>query len=558
MKSQSSAAIILHLICKEVIHILEKEMFEIGESLLQVIDARINNNNIKLERRDFVEPLIGFCLNNDFDAKLGIVFGLRSTGKTVGMLQAAESLVQQGKKVAYAHFNYKRSSMYEVSTEIAHLSKDGFTHFFIDEAPYLGEFLTNSAEWADIYVPKYRIKLVISGTDSFELWLAMNRSLYHRYVCFSTNRNSYPEYKRILKKGYDDYKAYGGVFLDNEYSVSKASLILERSDKIVMETFINDAIVENLINTLEHCNEDSSTGSYYLDWLYAIDKQVIYKGVIALLQSAAESMVRKNFINNAMKKSIPQLGEILSNWPSYDKENIKSRIAAQIGIYQNSIKIENPKESINALIEFLVRIECLVESSQGLSDLVITNKTLFFAHPALMNYALEETKKAISSLSNIDVKAFSESVDQAAAGAMNENIVFFHFILFTSKDYKIFQYHDENDREIDIVVVNRKLHKLYLIEVKSTSRLESKWVFKNEARHLYDNEILNKIGIDDEFNIIRIIAYRGNNLCLHHIQGPLFLLNIEQLLCRIEDLDLFIDDVRNHFADDRKSDNRSN
>ena len=72
------------------------------------------------------------------------------------------------------------------------MSIDGYAYFFIDEAPYLSGFLNESAEWADKFVPCNRIKIVISGTDSFELWLAMGRALYHRYVRFSTNRKQFP------------------------------------------------------------------------------------------------------------------------------------------------------------------------------------------------------------------------------------------------------------------------------------------------------------------------------------------------------------------------------
>jgi predicted AAA+ superfamily ATPase len=115
-------------------------IFQTENDLLQLINSLAVKDGNKLKRRAFVEPLIGFCSNNEFDAKLGIVFGLRSTGKTVGMLQAAEYLMQQGKKVAYAHINCHELGIRDANSEITALAKAGYTHFFIDEAPYLGGF----------------------------------------------------------------------------------------------------------------------------------------------------------------------------------------------------------------------------------------------------------------------------------------------------------------------------------------------------------------------------------------------------------------------------------
>jgi Cdc6-like AAA superfamily ATPase len=134
---------------------------KVSESLANLIESQTTLLSKKFQQRDFVENLISFCLNKDYRAILGIVYGLRSTGKTVGMLQAAEQLISQGHKVAYARFNYKTTDMSDVNSEILQLAKEGYTHFFVDKAPYLSGFLHGAAEWADIYVPCNRIKIVV-------------------------------------------------------------------------------------------------------------------------------------------------------------------------------------------------------------------------------------------------------------------------------------------------------------------------------------------------------------------------------------------------------------
>jgi hypothetical protein len=343
----------------------------------------------------------------------------------------------------------------------------------------------------------------------------------------------------VLGKGFDEYKACGGVFLESECASEKE--ILLGPENACIENFIRYAIVDNLINTLNECNEDYSTGSYYLDWLYVLDKPVIFKGVIALLQSSAEIMMRKHFVQEVSESDIPGLVEMGCKWSEQGERDIITRI----GIDQNSIRIENHSGTIDALTAFLVNIGCLLEGEIGDSDLVKMRKKLYFAHPALMNYATDETKKTLLKIPGIDRESFSKSLTQAADSAVNANIVYCHFLQMAGKDDKIFMYRDANEREIDVVSVNRKLNKLRLIEVKSKSKIDGKRVFNKEAKHLYDDAILGIIGVSKGFSITRIIAYNGDNECLAHVKGDLFLVNFERLLCRIKDLDAFIDEIRN-------------
>jgi predicted AAA+ superfamily ATPase len=489
-----------------------RDFFITGEKLLNTIVSQTGGKSKPFEWRDFVSSLVGFCLDDNYDARIGIVFGLRSTGKTVGMLQAAQNLMLREHRVAYARFNYRTSGMREVNEEILRLSSEGYTHFFMDEAPYLSGFLTGSAEWSDSLTPENRIKIIIAGTDSFELWLAMNRALYHRYVCFSTNRNTFPEYRRVWGRDFAEFKAKGGIFLSYEESAeSERSPGSQIHGSVAVETFIKDAIVDNLLHTLTHSAEYTDSTNYYTDWLYAIDEQVIFKGVISILKSTVETFIRKNFIQDANIKNIPNLGEVIANWPDLEKQNIKEKIAQSIGIYQNSIKIENPAGSIDALINFLVKIGCLMEGATGVSDLADMQKTLYFAHTALMNYAIDETKRGIMSIKDIDIDKFSKSLEQAAEGSLLENIVYAHILQGASKSEKVFRYRDPEAREIDVVIVDRKAKTLRLIEIKSKSSISGKTAVTKDGKSLFDKNVLKNIGIDSTFAITRVILYNGKN-----------------------------------------------
>ncbi|MDR1486870.1 MAG: AAA family ATPase, partial [Deltaproteobacteria bacterium] len=204
--------------------------FITGQELLNAIENQTASSDGKFQKRDFVSPLLNYCLDGNYSARIGMVYGLRSTGKTVGMLQAAEELIKRGHKVAYALYDYDGAAMSEANRQMLSLVKDGYKFFFIDEASYLSGFLNQSANWADTFMPVNKIKIVITGADNFLLNAAQMTSLFHRYVEFSSNWNSFSEFKSITGKSFAEYKRTGGIFTDES-----------------MPKFIRSAIVDNLI-----------------------------------------------------------------------------------------------------------------------------------------------------------------------------------------------------------------------------------------------------------------------------------------------------------------------
>ncbi|MDR1643479.1 MAG: AAA family ATPase [Clostridiales bacterium] len=507
-------------------------IFQTEDDLLQLIASLTNES--KFKHRDFVESLIGFCTNNAFNAKLGVIFGLRSTGKTVGMLQAAEFLLRQGNKVAFARFNRHDQGMGNANREILTLAKAGYSHFFIDNAPYLEGFMNSCTEWSDLFAPQHRLKIIITGSDSFSLWSLMHGELCDRYVCFLTNSNTLSECKRLLGKGYDECKADGGLFLEGYAPISELSL---DSTDANIENFIECAVVYNLTHSLKLCTEDyTSTGNYYTDWLYAIDKPIVYKSVLYLLEQAAVAMIKKNLMRNSSEQCFSNLAETIDKWSSLEKSRITSEF------FRNLFEIKYPENTVGVLLVFLIKIGLLIESG---SFEVISNKlhytkmlqTVHFAHPALLSYALDQANKSLMSIRDIDTELLSRSIAMASERALNENIVYCHFIRLADKSDKIFPYHDMQDRVIDVVSVNRRLNRLRLVEVENKSEIDDSMVFENEAKALYDKEILKIIGVDEKFSITRIIAYKGENKRMSNDDGDLFLLNIEYLLHRIKDLE---------------------
>jgi predicted AAA+ superfamily ATPase len=498
------------------------QIFITGTDLPDLIEAQTSVQSVKFKRRDFVGPLIEFCNDRNYTARLGIVYGLRSTGKTVGMLQAADELIKSGRRVAYARFNYEKTGMREVNAEMVRLAKEGCTHFFLDEASYLSGFVNESAEWADMLVPRYKIKIVVSSTDSFMLWTAQRTSLFHRYVQFSSNWNNFLEYKRIMGKSYDDFKRGGGIFTAEE-----------------MPAYIQSAVVDNLLHTIEHCVEEANRTNEYTSRLYGVDAAVIYKAVISILKCVAEDAVKEHFAEKSAQKNIVDLGAAISGLSPRDKRDIKERVAESVELYRNFTPINRPLDVIEALVEFLIKIGCLYEYTTAAHEFADAD-SYTFTHNALMNFAVEETVRAIINLEDINHSDFVDGVRQAAEGAINESVVFAHILRGAGKDDKVFKYRDLEAREIDAVVINREAKSLLLMEVKSKSKIDDKRAFADEAKHLFDDDILKNIGVNDSFSITRIIAYRGENRVVSEQNRMLILANIEDLLIHFKDLSRFL------------------
>jgi hypothetical protein len=410
-----------------------------------------------------------------------------------------------------------------VNDELIKLAKEGFSHFFIDEASYLSGFINESAEWAEMFVPRYRIKMVISGTDSFMLWTAQRTSLFHRYVLFAANWNSFPEYRRVIGKSYDDFKRQGGIFTSED-----------------MSEFIQSAVVDNLLHTIEHCMEDANRRTEYTDRLYGLNPAVVYKAIISIFKCAAEEAITEHFIEKSGRKNIVDLGEALKGLSPAEKRDIKSRVAESIEIYRNFTPVKNPLDVIEALVEFLVKIGCLYGYSTASNEFGEAN-SYTFTHNTLMNYAIAETIQAILRLKDIDKPGFIKGINQAAEGALNESIVFAHVLRGAKKDDKVFKYRDLENREIDVAVINREAKTLRLIEVKSKTKINKDRVFNDDARHLFDDGILRKIGVDGNFEITRALVYMGISGSVVGEKDVLHLVNIEDLLINYNDLGRFFD-----------------
>jgi hypothetical protein len=312
-----------------------------------------------------------------------------------------------------------------------------------------------------------------------------------------------------------------------------------------METFVQTAVVDNLLHTIEHCHGDGNAEikNVYADRLYGISEAVIFKAIISILKSAAKDAMTRHFAEKSGKRNISDLGKAVAGLLDDDKRGIKERVAGSLDFYRDFNGIGDPYSIIDALFGFLVKIGCLVESFESSSSDKPCGdkfKTYYFSHNALMSYAAWETANGISSsFGEEEAAELKTSVWQAAEGCINENIVFTHVWLGTTAGTQVFKYRDGSDREVDIVAIDRTAQTLHMFEVKSNTKTDSSHVFY-EARHMYDSEVLKNLGITDSWNVIRALVYSGESLPVYGKHDILPLLNIEDFLLHYKNLPKFV------------------
>jgi predicted AAA+ superfamily ATPase len=506
--------------------------FLVGDALTNRIQELTSDERGRFKQRDFVQPLVTYCLSGNYRGMIGTVYGLRSTGKTVGMLQAAEELTNRGCKVAYARFNYDEFAMGDANIEIKALAEQGYSHFFVDEATYLEGFLNEIAEWPDAYVPDHKIKIVISGTDSFLINIARVTSLFHRCKQFSTNWCSFDEYRRVYGLSFETYKARGGIFTTDD-----------------IQEFIQAAVVENLLHTISHCEDDAERPNEYTLRLGRMDGATIFKAIISILKCSVEPDIIRHFVKRSATKNFMEFGVAIQGWTKQQRRELKVQVADAMSVYEGFSEVRNPELAIEALLSFLTKIGCLGESFISSSDFGSNKENIYFlTQNALIQYAIQETINGTFRLDGIEREKFRTAISQAAEGFVNESIVFSHVFQAVRSRYDkdklfnevAFKYRDL-DKEIDIVDINRDKGFVRLIEVKSKHKIDEWHVFSDEAKHLYDDEILQKIGVGDDWRITRIVVYNGASKMLAHSNGNLFLANLEEFICHQHDLDKYLE-----------------
>ena len=204
------------------------------------------------ERRDKFENIMKY-LRWKTESRVCIIYGLRRTGKTTMLMQAAADLTEEEFAKAFYIKASVRTSIHEMSRVLADFEKRGYKYAFIDEATLMEDFIDAAAIFSDSYAAA-GMKIVLSGTDSLGFWFTLDNELYDRAYMIHTTFIPYSEHARLLKTpDIDEYIRFGGMLQAGELAFTDADARREdasfRTDESTRR-YIDTAIAQNIQRSL--------------------------------------------------------------------------------------------------------------------------------------------------------------------------------------------------------------------------------------------------------------------------------------------------------------------
>lgn len=374
-----------------------KQLDEYKKNQLQILDS--------WNKRDFTTGVSRY-LDSSVEKVLAIG-GLRGTGKTVGILQAAKGL-----DACYILAQKGESNTGKDYIEL--LKNTGEKYIIIDEYSWI-----NDREDLDRYLitaVQNGKRIVITGTESITMDFLNYGALNHRVSVLHTTMFTYDEYRRIYNKEHSkavckEYLMEGGLF--KEYALTNYEST---------KAYIEEAIVNNLADYLkERMSEEKARTLTY---------SVLYKAICPSNLSSVPTLHNSkvtldNFldtmgINTAMKIEERDLNRV-------------SEIFEQIGL--------------------IVRVPNYDKDSSLKEQYYITNPSL--------------TCQLI--LAAYNIKAIEGSIlghvfESCVMVQMASNKLAEHNIYFFNNGSG----HDPNNKELDIILTDKEEEYAYLFECKFT------------------------------------------------------------------------------------------
>lgn len=293
-----------------------------GQEFKTFAENEIKEHNIK-HCRDFSITLKNDYLKRDNTRRGMLIIGLRSTGKTIGVYQAAKDFPSD--KIFFVSPTSREEGLTKKEV-LNKLREKEYDLIYIDEYSWLKEDSEEDESLSRYLAGKATegVKVIISGTDSAKIHDLLNTDFIHRAVQLNTTYFSYDEYCRLFElenndDSMKDFLTRGGIF-ENHACETYGS----------MKGYIKTAIVENL-------------GAYYPQYEKELIEATVYK--------IFYECICKSYTNNAAV--IPILNNGRNNGLAYEDYLENFGIRTDIEIKPNILKeIFNKLKEIGVVIVF--------------------------------------------------------------------------------------------------------------------------------------------------------------------------------------------------------------
>lgn len=461
---------------------------EVGDALIR----RCFNDVKNFKPRDIVNNIVNFSISDQYN-RLYIIHGIRRTGKTVSMQHSILELKRRGiSSNALYMITVAGEVKFQVLINILLNIKDAIV--FIDEVTNIKDIIQSLNYISDILASANRLKIILSGTDSFVFPIAQTSSLYGRTYTSHSTLISYREYVRlfglsICSSSYEMYTKDGSIY-SNQFNGNTA---LVRT--------INSTIIKNITNTINR-NKTFFISNTTYNRMVKFKEEELHFLIYSILTSVVSPKSNNN-ICKIIKTLSKQKLAFLANACRTDTEDIPSTM--------NKVK----SNDILSLIDVLSKLDILrlvpniahytiSDTQESLGYNAVTDYEICVTIPGLL-YTIENTMKARKS--DLD-------------GNITENTVLANLYMLQPRnnnrivDISYLKYQVNGiEHEIDAVVTvqDSNFENYYtLIEIKHGST-----PFEKFAQHLVTKDIPD--GIKDKTKN-KIVVYFGKTTVVRGIK----------------------------------------
>lgn len=325
-----------------------------------------------------------------------------------------------------------------------------------------------------------------------------------------------------------DYIRYGGIL-----GYSKQVVIDNRGYK----EYIDSAIIDNIENSLADSCENY-TRSYYWDKISgAIDDKTLHTYVYTLVNSISKKQALRSLLNGFRDHNLRSAMSLIKNdinnkgYIEYI-ENLRAKQCELIDMAgaNKSELIDTLSELIVALIKIDVITENKIipkpNNNSTLVDILYTQPGLRYAQVVdLINQLLDEYQNKFIG-NNINITTLKQKIIEDLEGRLLEDTVIINFIQKYSDIYDIFKFSSSDmNKEVDIVIYNKKTSELALFEVKRSDK-----IVENQYRWLVDQGINDYL--DPRYGHItaRYVLYTGKNTDIQTDKYKIYYRNISSFL----------------------------
>ena len=497
------------------------------------------------KRRCFNEAVKFLDSSHGKSGKVLSLYGLRRTGKTVLMKQLA---LKYG--VPYIYEVLPSAKMDEIG-KFLEQEKGKARIVFIDEITNAEDFIENSALLPDYYASD-GTDIVITGTDSFGLYLAEDQELLNRTCHINMTYISFAEHCEVLgASNLDEYIEHGGLMrrgiVDNaaitDYETARRYLDSAVSNNI--SSSISKKIMSPRYSTIEEYNKR--------DIFLAIEKVVeIYNGVFSdkivnrVSFSPIIGMPITYQISNKKNES-----EKRTRYKKVDINRLREEYASIINL---SCSLSHPAtaqfvaeiEDALTKIGLLSRVESYYFNKvEGYWEESYREIEKYVIQPAIKFNQLQEANRlllesdALATIPPLERAELKEHLTNDIYGKITENIVLYDTRKCLNNDeYIVCKPFFEGDTkgEYDMLVCNCYKKHHYAFEVKHSSKAvvgyNPKGDYIGQDKHLLNEDFNGEARRNFGECKGNFVLYNGTGLVSP--RGTYYI-NIKDFLCSIDE-----------------------